>query len=197
MRESGVGTIKKKAEPFNKREEQCLWEKGILKDDNPRALLNAVFFLNGKNFALRGGQEHASLKISQLVRLHNPPAYKYTENGSKNHSGGINDKSCNKEVLITAEPELGKRCHVYLLDLYLSKLPSSVEYFYNHPLASTDISNPVWYSSQKIGINSFQKMVKSMCSDAGIDGQKSNHSLRSTAVTQMYEAGVPEKLIQE
>ena len=36
-----------------------------------------------------------------------------------------------------------------------------------------------------------------MCSLAGFEGKITNHSLRATAATQMYEMGVPEKAIQE
>ena len=34
-----------------------------------------------------------------------------------------------------------------------------------------------------------------MCEQAGITGQKMNHSLRATGVTKMYESGAPEKVI--
>ena len=46
-------------------------------------------------------------------------------------------------------------------------------------------------------MNFLQKMVRGMCSDGGVAGRKTNHSLRATAAMQMYEAGVPEKMIQE
>ena len=36
-----------------------------------------------------------------------------------------------------------------------------------------------------------------MCQEAGVDGKKTNHSLRATGATQLYESGVPKKLIQE
>ena len=36
-----------------------------------------------------------------------------------------------------------------------------------------------------------------MCQEAGVDGKKTNHSLRATGATQLYQSGVPEKLIQE
>ena len=36
-----------------------------------------------------------------------------------------------------------------------------------------------------------------MCSQAGIGGNTTNHSLRATGATQMYNKGAPEKLIQE
>ena len=39
-------------------------------------------------------------------------------------------------------------------------------------------------------------MVKEVCSEGRISGRKSNHSLRATGATDLYQAG-PEKLIQE
>lgn len=42
-----------------------------------------------------------------------------------------------------------------------------------------------------------QKMFKTMCAEANIKGCKTNHSLRATAATQMFQQGVPEKLIME
>ena len=39
-------------------------------------------------------------------------------------------------------------------------------------------------------------MVKDMFSEAGLDGNKTNHSLRVAGTSSLYEAGVPEKVIQ-
>ena len=57
----GVVVKVRKAEPLTE-EEQILWDKGILEDHSPHALLNTVFFQNGINFALRSGGEHHSLR---------------------------------------------------------------------------------------------------------------------------------------
>ena len=57
--------------------------------DSPKGLLRAVFFCNGRNFCLCGGQEQRNLKFSQLKRqtimvdgkeVH---SYVYQEFGSK------------------------------------------------------------------------------------------------------------------
>ena len=40
-------------------------------------------------------------------------------------------------------------------------------------------------------------MVKEMCMNAGISGNKTNHSLRSFGVTEMFTSKLPEKVIQE
>ena len=66
-------------------------ESGVLGTDSPRALLNAVFFYNGRKFFLRGGEEHRFLRLSQFQRYSNPDRYEYTESGSKKNSGGLED----------------------------------------------------------------------------------------------------------
>ena len=55
----------------------------------------------------------------------------------------------------------------------------------------------VWYSSVPIGRNKLAQMVSDVCKEAGIQGHKSNHSLRATGATELFIAGVPEKIIQE
>ena len=67
---------------------------------------------------LRGGQEHRELQLSQIVRF--PNCYEYTENVSKNRSGGLAQlRVCHKGVPIYANPAAGQRCHVRLLDKYI------------------------------------------------------------------------------
>ena len=63
------------------------------------------------------------------------------------------------------------------------------------PLDIVKPSGP-WYSCQQCGVNKLMSMVKSMFSSIGISG-KSNHSLRASGATEMFKAGVPEKIIQE
>ena len=40
-------------------------------------------------------------------------------------------------------------------------------------------------------------MLKDMCHDAAIGGRKTNHSLRATGASELFAAGVPEKIIKE
>ena len=48
----------------------------------------------------------------------------------------------------------------------------------------------------RLGQNSCSRMTTVMCEEAGISGRKTNHSLRRTAATTLFEKGVPEKIIQ-
>ena len=69
---------------FIPEKENRLWTNGALGVHSPTSLQNAVFYYNGKNFALRGIGEQYRLKVLQLVREYNPDRYVYKENGSKN-----------------------------------------------------------------------------------------------------------------
>ena len=185
LHQNGVGADVKHAEIITSEEEETLWSAGVLGVSSPKALLRAIFFLNGKNFCLRGGQEHRDLKLSQFVRVDH---WRYVENGSKNDNGGLKHlRHENKVVRQYACPELGERCHVSLLDTYFARIPPTAferDNFYLRPLAATpaDPSKP-WFSIQPIGWNSLQSMVKDMCAEAGVKGNKTNHSLRAAGAT--------------
>ena len=200
LRTRGVGAQARQTEAFSKEDEDCLWEAGILGSHSPKCLLDTVFFLNGKNFCLRGGVEQRQLKLSQFKRLQDPHRYVYTENVSKNRAGGLaHMRVKNKSVVITAVPESPERCHVMLLDMYFSMLPAEAfekDNFYVQPVTSVDPSKP-WFTSKPIGRNTMNGMVKDICSKGKITGNKTNQSLRATGVSELFQAGVPEKLIQE
>lgn len=200
LTKEGVGCESKHTEIITKDEENLLWASGVLGLDTPRALLNAVFYYSGKNFCLRGGQEHRDLKISQFTREHDH--YIYTENSSKNRQGGWAQLRLeNKRVKIYANTKAGDRCLVYILDRYISKLPVQAkerDFFYARPLIAVpfDQKKP-WFYSMPIGKNSLNSMFKDMCAEAGVSGHKTNHSLRATGASELFEAGVPEKIIKE
>lgn len=59
----------KQAEPLSVEEENSLWEQGLLGAHSPQTLLDAMLFLCGMNFALRSGQEHRSLQLTQFQQV--------------------------------------------------------------------------------------------------------------------------------
>ena len=73
-----------------------------------------------------------------------------------------------------------------------------MDLFYVRPLQSIppDPTAP-WYAADPVGRDTLCKKLQIMYREAGVEGNKSNHSLRATGATQLYESGVPEKLIQE
>ena len=116
LREVGIGGRRQHAEVVTPEEENQLWTTRVLGVHSPTSLQNAVFYYNGKTFALRGIGEQYRLEVSQLVREYSPDRYVYTENRSKNRSGGIGDFNVpNKIVLVYSNPAAGVRCHVFLV----------------------------------------------------------------------------------
>ena len=157
VRNDGIGAEVKHASIVTSEEEDALWQSGVLGSTTPKALLNAVFFSNGKNFCLRGGSEHRSLKLSQLKRLYNPDRYIYTENGSKNHSGHLKERSIeNKTVpIVSCYAQVGERCHVYLLDQYIEKMPLQAkehDLFYLRPFDKVVKPSEPWYYDSPLGV---------------------------------------------
>ena len=173
---------------------RCLWK-------HLKVSYLQFFYLNGKNFCLRGGVEHRQLKLSQIKRVDDPPSYIYTECASKNRAGGLAQlRVKNKAVPIHAVAEAGDRCHVYILDRYMEKIPKEAikkDNFYLQPIAKVKDPAQPWFTTVPVGRNVLSKMVKNICEDARVSGQKTNHSLRATGATEMYHTGVPEKVIQE
>ena len=92
LHSAGVGTTVKRTPVLLQSDEEKLWSSDL---DTPQGLLNCVFFLNGKNFCLRGGMDHRELKLSQfkrevmLVEGKYLVRYTYTEYVSKNRYGGL------------------------------------------------------------------------------------------------------------
>ena len=53
----------------------------------------------------------------------------------------------------------------------------------------------MWYSTTPVGHNTLAKTVKRLCETAGISGYKTNHSLRVTNATRLFQSGIDEQLI--
>lgn len=200
LRSKGVGVAHKRAEVISLEMENKFWSTGIVGFQSPKALLNAIFYYNGKNFMLRGVQEHQTLRFSQIVRGYQPDKYTYYEHGSKNHQGGVSDTSDGKVVTIVRRPN-HSRCHVVLLDFYLSKVPSECitndSKFYLQPLPFTPTGSRPWFYTDPVGVVKLKTIVKDICRDSGFQGNFTNHSLRATGATTLFDAGVPEAIIQK
>ena len=165
------------------------------------------------NLILRGGEEHQKLKLSQFSfkEVPNPKeptttveCLSYCEHGSKNRSGGAHQLNLeNMEITHYANSKLKERCYIAIVKLYFSKLPAAAfdgDVFYHKPRRfKVDVpKDEPWFECTIVGHNKLSNMVKEMLATAGIDGAHlSNHSLRATGISRLYNSGVPEKLIME
>ena len=168
--------------------------------------MNTVLFMSGLYFALRSGDEHGRLRLRPpQITVHtdakeDEAAYLfYIEDSSKNHQGGLKQrKVVSKKVKHFANTQDPARCFVRIFQLYLSKLPTDApeSSFYFKPV-SKFAQSTAWFSKQPIGHNTLTKMMSSICISAGVQGFKTNHSLRATSATRLYQKCVDEQLIME
>ena len=54
-----------------------------------------------------------------------------------------------------------------------------------------------WFCDQPYGVNKIKSTVKDLCKEAGIEGKVTNHSLRATCVSRMFDKNIPEQIIKE
>ena len=166
-----------------------------------QTLIDTMVFMAGLYFALRSGDEHRRLRFTnvQLVEKRGClPYLLYTEAASKNNPGVLKHRKIqNKQVTHYANVERPDRCFVQLYKEYCLHRPANVvgDVFYLAPLSKP--RGMVWFKNQAIGVHTLSSTVKRLCEKAGIEGYKSNHSLRVTAATRLFQSGVDEQLIME
>ena len=128
----------------------------------------------------------------------------YTEHGSKNRSGVVHQLHLQNKIVPHYEnPSLGEKCFVRLMELYVSKLSAVAkekDIFYCKRKVTFKADDECWYYDCPIGhnllshkLNDMDMYIASGLASEGIH----NHSLRATGVNQLYNGGVPEKLIME
>ncbi len=118
----------------------------------------------------------------------------YTGDISKNHQGGIKGRKLKPKVILHHENGSNPdRCFVLLFKLYNSLCPAGS--FFLKPL--TKPTEKCWYTNKPIGRNTLEGTVARLCRKAESLGCKTNHSLRATAATRLYNAGVDEQLVVE
>lgn len=200
LHRQGIGANVSHAVPFSAEEEKTLWSSHILSDSDPKGLQRAVFYYVGKHFCVRGGAEQRSLGPSYFIRSSRPDSYTYVEHGSKNRSGGLDQLQLeNKSVCCVAVPEMRPVCLVYLLDKYLSKLPEFAfknDIFYCRAKPCPPNPTAPWYENAPVGKNKLSGLVSEMCAEANLS-RRTNHALRATGATTLFQSHVPEKIIQK
>ncbi len=54
-----------------------------------------------------------------------------------------------------------------------------------------------WYTDKPLGVNSLKKVMKKLTQAAGVKGKFSNHSLRATMATKLFQSSIDEQVIKE
>ena len=169
----------------------------------PKVLLDTLVYLIGLNFALRSGEEHRRLRhnpsqISVINEEGKTPYIVYSEDISKTNQGGLKSrKIVPKRVIHHANHQNPSRC---LVQLFMKNNHLCPKGRPDGALYLTPLKNPTqdcWFSRIPIGHNKLADTVPRLMREAGIEGYFTNHSLRATATTRLYDAQVDEASIME
>ena len=129
MKESasaGIELTRKQGEVTTLKEEEQLWEKGVIGDSQPQQLLDILVYLFGIHFALRGGNEHRRLRAvnSQIIKGVDQETglqyLEYREDVSKRNAGENKDRKLKRKATRAYENE---QCSVSYF-LYFDMLAS-------------------------------------------------------------------------
>ncbi|XP_071105421.1 uncharacterized protein KIAA1958-like [Haliotis cracherodii] len=204
LAKQGIGIKKRQANVVSVDQEDLLSEKGILGEDTPQKLLDTLVYLIGINYALRAGDEHRNLRVGpnsqfQITEDSSGVTYlKYTEDISKTNKGGLKSRKCSRKTIRVSENvELPQRCPVRLYRKYMSLRPNKgkCNAYYLRPLHY--VKECVWYANVPVGKQPLRETVSKLFKQAGIEGYFTNHSLRATAATRLYDSGLDEQLIAD
>ena len=119
---------------------------------------------------------------------------------TKTNDGGLNNIKKECKVVWVYLSDNVTHCPVKLVDKYVSlcsqiTVKSKRNNFY---MRSLDRVNPAqWFGEQVVGKNTLRKVVSNLLKSANLDGHFTNHSLRRTSATRLFQAGIDRKLIKE
>ena len=170
LEEQGVGAQKKCTTimtDITPEQENYLWRVGVLGTNSPLKLLRAVYFKLGSVFHINGALKHRYLKPSILRRDVNPDRYTYVV-------AKRGPRSKEFYSVCYATPSNGERCLVYLLDLYLTKLPhyafkNDVLYLRPKLMIPRKEEDCLWYEPIPIGIEKLRIMGRDIYTAARVD----------------------------
>ena len=202
-----IGVKKRQAMVISYDTENELWERGILGEETPDKLRDTVLFLIGINVLLRAVDEHYNLRRdmpsedSQIQFERNEQGEKYLvyreDAVTKTHNGGLRDMRRDRKIVYVYPSNDSNRCPVRLVEKYLNLCPlyNKKPNFY---LKSLQKPTPKqWYAEQVVGSATLGKVVKMLMKEANIEGFFTNHSLRRTGGSRLFQAGVQRKLVKE
>ena len=112
------------------------------------------------------------------------------------NQGGLTSRQNIKIVRVFPASDK-RRCPVRLFLKYVNLLPNGKSCGKLYLWPKQKYTPSVWYCDQPYGKNKVSGVVRKLCQIAQIQGKFSNHSLRATSASPMYQSEVQEQVIKE
>ena len=114
--------------------------------------------------------------------------YKLNYNESTKKSQGDDYNEMNDQPILL-EQQGKRKCPVNSLKLYLSKLNTSIEAFFQKPNQNYKYPKDTWYFATPVGENTIGQFLKKNSENAGLTTTYTNHCIRGMTATAMYKSG--------
>ncbi len=181
------------------KDQLILKHSAALLPDNPKSLLNKVWYDLQLHFG-RGGKEwNRALKSDSFVLKNDEIGAWYLTmffyGETKNHKDLLKRDRENRRGAMYEEPG-NPLCPVASLIKYLSKIPPDAKALYLKPRMTAAPTDSVWYTAALLGINTLAQMLPKMCKEAGTQAVYTNHSLRATAIQTLSDVGLEAREIR-
>ena len=205
----GLGRKVRKAEPLEAYHIDALWKGGYLGDDQPQKLLDTMLVLVGINFGLRAGKEHRILRRpgfdSQLsiIEVEGVQCLEYTEDlSTKTNQGGLKHEQLCAKSAVAYPCQIPSRCIVELFKKYTAMLPEGgkCSAFYLKVNSKKNVKKGgSQFKDFPVGEHTLSNVVKKVTGKGNFSGFFTNHSLRSSCATVLYNdpCNLPEQVIAE
>ena len=124
LRVQGKGKVPNRAKSLTATEENVLWENDQLGANNPRSLVQTIWWNNCLHFGMRGREEHYDLTIEDFKLETDSSGRKYMsfiEGLTKTRKGGLNFKP--RLISPKMYESSDQNCPVKLFITYKSRRP--------------------------------------------------------------------------
>ena len=173
----------------------------LMKKEDPVALRFRVWYLLGIHFVSRGGEFHHQLSINSFKFESDEMGSEFLsishETHQKNHQGGLDDATEEtQDKRMYAVPN-SPSCPLSTIKHFLSRCDPAAKSLFNQcckeALRCPSMYN-TWYNVTPVKVKNFSAFMPDICKNAGVK-RYTGHSLRSTAITAMSDAGLTDRSI--
>jgi hypothetical protein len=198
LKQQGYGNRPNKSKELTKEDEELLWENGALGDGNAEVLQNTMWYLCTKLLGHRGVDEGSKKKWDDLeLKSENGLEFvQFRERTTKTRTGE-NDCSRDFPPKMFANKENEYRCPVRLYKLFASKRPVNGKCNYFYLAINRNKRAQTWYCDGPLGVNKISKIMSKIAEMGGLSGRYTNHSVRRTMCTQLFQSGISPILIAQ
>ncbi len=203
LKNKGYGNRPFAADSLTPQEEELLYERA-LGFDTPEKLINLMWFTFEKFLLQRGNEGVKKCCWGDIELKQNSEGneiLEFSERATKTRTGTNLSNTRPYNPKMHSMPAFPEKCPVRIYKAYRDRRPADTLHaekpFFLAICHNRRQDNPVWYKDQPMGIKKMQSMLKDMCKTAGIEGRKTNHSMRKTGITRLLGANVHPVMVQQ